>query len=142
MDFRFGIAWVSALVVFSGRTYAQTYTCRAATDSALIVIRNYVVELVTATDTGTVADRVFYDLPTTTANRVTVIGTGRVCSQAGAAYHRAVRPAGTPAISRTLIVLKIGTTRYVVCDMDEVRGEFTPTVVFDKNWVEIKGWES
>jgi hypothetical protein len=142
MHSRFRVFWVSALMMFGSRASAQTYTCRTATDSALIVVRDYVVNLVTATDTGTVADRVFYDLPSTTANKVTVVGTGSVCSQAGAAYHQAVRPAGTPAISRTLIVLKIGATRYVVCDTDEVRGEFTPTVVFDKNWVQIKGWES
>jgi hypothetical protein len=108
----------------------------------VMTVRDYVVTLVTGTDTGTVADRISYDLPSTTANKVTVVGTGTVCSQAGAAYHLAVRPTGTPPISRTLIVLKIGTTRYVVTDGAERRGEFTPTVVFDKNWVHLKGWDS
>jgi hypothetical protein len=124
------------------RASGQTYTCLPASDSTVIPIRDYVVKLVTGTDSATVADRIFYALPSTTANKVTVVGSGTVCSQAGAAYHQAIRPLGTPAISRILVVIKVSTTRIVVRDWAEKNGEFVPTVVFDKNWVRLKGWDS
>lgn len=120
---------------------AQSYTCRPASDSTAIVQRDYLVQLVTATDTGTVADRAAYNLPSTTANKVTVVGSGSVCNSAGTAYHAVVRP-GTPAISRTLTVIKIGSTRYVVGDPNELHGEFSTTIVFDTNWVSLAGWDS
>lgn len=120
---------------------AQTYTCLPATDSTAIIHRDYIVQLVTATDSASVVHRIRYSLPTTTASKVTVITTANICSQAGDAYHNAVRP-GPPPISRTLVVIKVGTNRYVVVDEDEKAGEFTPTVVFDRNWVKLAAWDS
>lgn len=124
------------------RLSGQTYTCLPASDSKVVGLRNYLVTLVTGSDSATVADRLFYDLPSTAANKVTVVASGTTCTQAGGAYHLAVRPPGTPAISRTLQVIKIGTTRYVVRDAAELNGELAPTIVFDKNWVRLKGWDS
>lgn len=122
--------------------YGQTYTCLPSSDSLAINLRAYVVELVTATDSATVADRVLFNLPATTANKVSIETGSSTCSTAAAKFHAAVRPPGTPAVSRTLIVIKVSTTRYVVRDMNETFGEFSPTMIFDKNWVKLAGWDS
>jgi hypothetical protein len=54
--------------------------------------------------------------------------------QAGGAYHAAVTAPGTPPISRTLLVIKVGNTRYVVVDPNETKGEYGINVVFDSQW--------
>jgi hypothetical protein len=94
-----------------------------------------VVRLVTGTDSASVTTRTRYQLPATTASKVTVVTSSTVCNKAGAAYHAAEVPAGTPAISRTLAVVKVGTTRYVVIDPNERVGEYEVNIVFDSKWV-------
>jgi len=124
------------------RTEAQTYTCRVASDSLAIELKDWVVTLVTATDPKFSAKRTAYVLPTTTANKVSVVGSGTTCNAAGGAYHAAVKP-GTPAISRNLILIKVSTTHFVVQDPEELSdGEFAPTVVFNKNWGKLSAWDS
>ncbi|HEY6220512.1 MAG TPA: hypothetical protein VIV65_10675 [Gemmatimonadaceae bacterium] len=132
----------SALGLPVSKGYGQTYTCLPASDSLTINLLGYVVGLVTSTDSTSVAHRVRYGLPTTTASKVTVVTAAKTCTTAAAKYHSAVRPAGTPAISRTLIVIKIGSTNYVVQDINEAAGEFGRTVIFDKNWVRLTEWNS
>jgi hypothetical protein len=133
----------AALVgTLTGSASGQTYTCLPSSDSTVVTFRDYVVTLVTGTDSATVADRISYALPSAMANKVSVVATGSVCSQAGAAYHLAVRPPGTPPISRTLVVIKVSTTRYLVRHAGELNGEFAPTIVFDKNWNKLAGWDS
>jgi len=110
---------------------AQTYTCLGDTTHTLYY---YVVRLVTGTDSATVATRNAYHLPATAASKVTVVTAASACKQAGDAYHAAVTPPGTPPVSRTLLVIKVGTTRYVVVDPNELRGEFEVNVIFDSKW--------
>jgi hypothetical protein len=136
------LAFAIALVLPFGSAKAQTYACLPATDSLTIVDRDYIVELVTSSDTATVADRNRFHLPSTTASKVTVVSSGAACTSAGAAYHTAVTAPGTLAFSRTLTVIKVGTTRYVVRDVNQRVGEFNTTVVFDKNWVKLVAWDS
>jgi len=47
--------------------------------------------------------------------------------------------AGTPPISRTLAVVKIGTTRYVVLDRDHRVGEYEVIDIFDSKWKFLVG---
>ena len=123
--------------------YGQTYMCLLATDSLAINLRDYVVQLVTATDSASVVHRIRYRLPITTANKVSVQTAESTCSTAGAKYHAATSVPGSPAISRTLVVIRIGTTRFVVRDTEWAMGGggYSPTVVFDKNWNKLAGWE-
>jgi hypothetical protein len=114
---------------------AQTYTCLSGTVWAASSLRDYVVRLVTGTDSASVATRTRYQLPATTASKVTVETSSTVCNKAGGAYHSAEVPAGTPAISRTLAVVKVGATRYVVLDPNERVGEYEVNIVFDSKWV-------
>ncbi|MGH9894261.1 MAG: hypothetical protein ACREA0_20210 [bacterium] len=110
---------------------AQTYTCLSDTTHTLY---HFVVRLVTGTDSATVATRDALQLPAVAPSKVTVVTTATVCNKAGDAYHAAVTPAGTPPVSRTLVVVKVGSTRYVVLDPNELRGEFESNIVFDAKW--------
>jgi hypothetical protein len=130
-----------ALPIAAAAAQGQTYTCLAASDSTTIVDRDWIVALVTGSDQATVTTRTAYNLPSTTANKVTVVGSGSTCNSAGAAFHAAVAP-GTPAVSRTLTVIKVGTTRYVVQDTSYDEEGHSVIVVFDKNWVKLSEWDS
>jgi len=119
---------------------AQTYKCLPDTAEQSEVLRDYVVDLVTGTDSGIVTNRRLYHLPAVAKSKVTVVTTSSVCSQAGAAYHRAVTAPGTPPVSRTLVVIKVGTTRYVVLDPNHRNGEFESNLVFDTHWTLLIGF--
>jgi len=128
------LAWqvsVVFLMLVPRPSVGQTYTCLPDAPHELY---SYVVRLVTATDSATVATRNTYHLPAVSASKVTGVPTGSVCTQAGGAYHAAVSAPGTPPISRTLLVIRVGNTRYVVVDPNETKGEYGINVVFDSQW--------
>ncbi len=116
---------------------AQTYTCLPDTTHALYY---FVARLATATDSATVATRNALQLPAVARSKVTVVTTASVCKQAGDAYHAAVTPPGTPPVSRTLVVIKVGMTRYVVLDPNERTGEFRNNIVLDSKWKFLIGF--
>jgi len=119
---------------------AQTYTCLPDTAERVVVLRDYVVRLVTEADTALVATRIRYQLPKVAASKVTVVTSASICANAGNAYHAAVTSPGTAAISRTLVVLKVGSTRYVVTDPSQTAGEFQMYAVFDSKWKWLAGF--
>lgn len=121
---------------------AQAYTCLPDTAEAAELLRNYVVDLVTGTDSATIATRERSELPAVSASKVTVVTTTSVCNAAGDAYHTAVTPPGTSPVSRTLAVVKVGTTRYVVLDPNHRSGEFEFHAVFDRRWAYLTGFTS
>ncbi len=117
----------------------ETYTSLPDTAHTLY---HRVVRLVTGTDSAMVNNRALYNLPAVAESKVTVVTTSSVCNQASAAYHAAVTPPRTPAISRTPVVVKVGNSRYVVTDPNQQAGEFDVTAVFDGNWNRLAGWAS
>jgi len=139
---RLPFAWlmIGALFISVPRSgLGQTYTCLPDTTHTLY---SYVVRLVTGTDSAMVTNRTLYHLPGVAKSKVTVVTTSSVCNQAGAAYHAAVTPPGTPAVSRTLVVVKVSNSRYVVTDPNQQAGEFEVTEVFDSHWNRLAGWAS
>ncbi len=126
-----GSAWVAR---------AQTYTCLPNTAEETQVLYNAVVSIVTGTDSLAAATRSAYQLPAVAASNVSVVTTSSTCTQAGAAYHAAVTPPGTPAVSRTLVVIKVGSTRYVVVDPNQRAGEFLEHEVFDSHCTLLIGF--
>src|SRR5436190_23370966 len=134
------LVWLMSCTVGLGASRpasAQTYTCLSDTTHTLYY---YVVRLVTGTDSALVANRTRYNLPSVDKSKVSVVTTATICRQAGAAYHAAVTPPSTPPVSRTRVVVKVGTTRYVVVDPNQKAGEFEVNEVFDKNWNRLAGW--
>ncbi len=100
----------------------QTYTCLGGTAQQAHLLYDHVVSLVPGTDSATVVTRNLYHLPAVAASKVGIVTTASVCTQAGDAYHAAITDPGTPLVSRTLVVIKVGTTRYVVLDLNEHGG--------------------
>jgi hypothetical protein len=126
---------LGAVLLWGSATSAsgQTYTCLTASDSGAISLRDYIVSLVTATtDTAVTSTRDLYQLPATTASNVTIQSGAATCNKAGAAYNAAQN--ANPAISRTLVVIKIGSTRFVVLDPNQRAGEFQVHTIFDSKW--------
>ena len=130
------------LVVGVSRGIGQTYTCLPDTSPDAVVLKEYVVRLVTGTDSESVATRNRYQLPAVTASKVTVQTSAATCNSAGAAYHAAETAPGTPPISRSLVVVKVSTTRYVVLDIKELVGEYKINNVFDSKWKYLIGFTS
>lgn len=129
------VAKLLCLVAFAASgARGQTYTCLPDTAESASVLHDYLVGLVTGSDSASVATRTRYQLPVVVASKVTVETSSRTCNSAGAAYHAAETPSGTPPISRTLVVVKVGNTRYVVLDPNHLVGEYDVNVVFDAGW--------
>jgi len=134
-----------AAILPGGSATAQTYTCLPSSHELTVDLRNHILWMVTTADTSAAADRTAYNLPTTTANKVTVVTAANQCAQAGAAYHAAVTPSGTPAVSRLMLsVLKVANDRYVVQDWSHTSstGVHAITVVFDKHWNRLSAWHN
>jgi hypothetical protein len=130
-----GVLVVSLLISgVSSAARAQSYTCLPDTAMDARIMYNTVVRLVTGTDSATVRTRNALQLPAVAASKVSVVTTGSACAKAGDAYHTAVTPAGTPPVSRTLVVIKVGSNRYVVKDPSHRVGEFRNNIIFDATW--------
>lgn len=135
-----GLILLVLLALVTRTSAAQTYACDATSKDAG-ALKSYVTRL-TSGDLAQDSTRITYKLPQTTAKQVTLVTTKSVCQQAAQAYHRAVRGPTPPQISRTVVVVKVGTTRYVVLDPVEREGEYEVTVIFDATFVPLAAFNS
>jgi len=114
---------------------AQSYQCASSNDELAFAVRRRVVQVVTAgTDTGSVATRAMYNLPSTTAAKVTYVTTGSTCVSAGQLFYVTVGNPPSAADTLKVLVLKVGTTRFVVYSLGYHAGEFSAAVTFDSKW--------
>jgi hypothetical protein len=136
MTNRFRHALFAAVVALVGAAQlrAQTYTCESSTSPAATSTRDRIVRLVTATDSSAAARRAAYQLPVATASAVTFVTNKTTCETAGTAYTAARNTTATSSLSRSMIVVKVGTTSYVLFDAHERFGEFEFTVITDLNF--------
>jgi len=114
---------------------SQSFSCVPAQHPQAIVLKNYVVRLVTAStaDTLVANTRSRYDLPAVSASAVRIETDKKRCESAAKGYHEALHP-GVPQVSRSVVVIKVGSSRYVVLDPAERAGEFQVHVVMDNHW--------
>ena len=124
------------------RVSAQTYTCRSATSAETLAMQDYMVRLVTGSDSVTVATRTAYQLPSLAASKVSVVTNTNTCKSAGVAYEKAINPSGTPAVSRSMVVIQIGTTRYGILDPNEKNGEYEINMIIDNKFVVLAKFSS
>ena len=120
---------------------AQTYTCQPTNSPSSVALKDYAVRL-TGGDPSLAETRQVYQLPTANASQVTIVKTTRTCQQAALAYNKALRGPSAPQISRSVSVIKIGSTRYLVLDPAEREGEYEVTVVFDAAFVPLSSFTS
>ena len=115
---------------------AQTYTCAPATSDDAVNVRDYMIRLVTATtDTSLVETRTAYRLPALDSSKVSIVTNAKTCGSAAVAYNKAIHGANAPAVSRNIVVVKIGTTRYVLIDPLERYGEYGINVITNSSFV-------
>ncbi len=132
---------VSACSIGVHAAEAQTYTCAASTSSAVVTLQDYALRL-TGGDPSLDRKRQSYQLPSVPASKVQIVKTKSVCQQAAQAYNKAVRGNSAPQVSRSVAVIKIGTTRYLVTDPAEREGEFGVTVIFDASFAPLLAFNS
>lgn len=137
----FGLLLVGACAFGFKPATAQTYTCQPIDSPSSIALKDYAVRL-TGGDPSLAQTRQLYQLPVTQASKVTIVKTSSVCQQAAQAYNKAVRGAAAPQISRSVSVVKIGSTRYLVVDPAERAGEYEVNVVFDAAFVPLSSFNS
>ncbi len=83
-----------------------------------------------------------YNMPRVAASDVQAVTDRRICRRAARAYHTAVRGPGVPQVSRRVVVIKVGSTRYLVLDPAEREGEFEVTVIFDSRFAPLLAFNS
>lgn len=126
------VALLLGSVVPIGRELlAQTYNCVSTTSEETTALRDDVLSLVTGTDSRVIEKRNRFQLLAATAAQVSVVTQKNTCKNAALAYHAALTPPGTPAISRNMIVIKVANNRYVITDPTEKTGEFGMVMVTD-----------
>jgi hypothetical protein len=136
-----GLLLVGACAVGIRPATAQTYTCQPTNSPSSVALKDYAVRL-TGGDPSLEETRQLHQLPTIQASKVTIIKTNSICQQAAQAYNKAVRGASAPPISRSVSVVKIGTTRYLVIDPAERAGEYEITVIFDAAFAPLSSFNS
>jgi hypothetical protein len=132
---------IGAFTFGTNAAAAQTYSCEPATSPHTLALQDYVTRL-TGADPALVQKRGAYQLPAVTASQIQVIKTKSTCQQAAQAYNKAVRGDSAPQISRSVVVIKVGTNRYFVLDPTEREGEFEVTVIFDSEFKPLAAFNS
>jgi hypothetical protein len=136
-----GLLLVGACAFGINSATAQTFTCQPTNSPSSVALKDYAVRL-TGGDPSLAQTRQVYQLPTAQAAKVTIVKTASTCQQAAQAYNKAVRGASAPQISRSVSVIKIGSTRYLVLDPTERQGEYEVTVIFDAAFVPLRAFNS
>jgi hypothetical protein len=117
------------------------YACEAATSPNAVALLDYVTRL-TGGDPVLELKRRAYLLPTATSSQIQVIQIKSTCERAGQAYHKTVRGTSAPQVSRSMVVIRVGTKRYVVLDPKERQGEWEITLIFDSAFTALIGFNS
>lgn len=128
------ILWAALL---AGALPAQTYTCYSPTSDHTVGLHAEVVSLVTGSDALVIAKRDTLRLLPASASQVSIVTQTNKCKSAAQAYHAAVRP-GTPAISRSMIVIKVANSRYVLADPTERQGEYGTIMSTDASFNRLR----
>ena len=124
----------------SGNAALPTFKCSDANDEDTVTLRNYLVRLVTASAGSELdSNRVLYRLPSGAPSIVVHQTRRSLCTQAAQAYHNAVDP-GRPQVSRTVVVIMVGTDRYVVLDPAYRYGEFQYHIIFDSVFTKLQAF--
>jgi hypothetical protein len=116
--------------------HAQTYTCLPASGEDARSLLEFAVRL-TGADPSLDAARRQFSLPITAASKVTIVTKQSLCAEAAKAFHRHIRGGSVPPTSRSVVVVKVGATRYLVSDPAESPDVAEFVVVTDAAFVAI-----
>lgn len=141
---------LTILTVGVTQARAQTHQCVPSSNDYAVGLRENVRELVTGTHAQYDTLRTLYHLLPANSGQVSIVTQASKCQDAGAAFEgelspplatAAEKPPVTPAprtsaavVSRNMIVIKVHTSRYVISDVNYVRGEWRTAFVTDQNF--------
>jgi hypothetical protein len=114
------------ITMTAGKTGAQGSSCLPA-DSLSAHLVDYVVEVVTGSDSTDAALRQRLGFAGVQASQVSAVTSGQACKKAADAFDQL---AGTPSSGRRVYVVKVGKSRYVVRDPGDKAGEWGSVHVF------------
>lgn len=129
---------ITLALCMPSRGDAQSMSCLPQNGWHNTSLRSYLQGLVTAAP-GSPLDSVRAEtqLPAGSASSVVIQKQKNLCTQAAQAYHVAIKPSGLPQVSRQVVLIKVGSNRYVVWDPAERSGEFGVYVVFDTTFTKL-----
>jgi hypothetical protein len=133
LGFLFALAVLGSSACASVRVHAQSM-CLPDTADYSLTQRDWVVEVVTGTDTLSARMRNAYNLPAVTALDVIIVTDPTACSQAAqvmaAQYNRQQYP---------VMLIRAGAQRYVVHDGQPLApGGYLPTLVLDQHFAVLE----
>jgi hypothetical protein len=105
-----------------------------STAAALATVKSQLVQLVTATDTGTARMRSELNIPSLLASDVTIVTSAQTCAKAASAL--AALTTGGSA-SDGAWVFSLGTTRYFAFNGKQKGAGNTYAVIFDRKFVKL-----
>lgn len=109
--------------------------CRGA-DSATIGRIASVKKMMISSDSRWTATRTAYNLPIVNDTAIVVVADSATCASAASAYNGAL-PSAARVSGRSVYVIRVGSTRYVVWDISSVDGlddEHEVVVVLDSSY--------
>lgn len=126
----FVASWVVLSVARPSDGLAQSQ-CRAA-DSVTAAQISVVHDMMTRTESRWTATKAAYQLPTVSDSAIVVVADSSVCAQAAAAYNVAL-PSDLRVTGRSVYVVRVGATRYLVWDptRDSGNDEYDVVIVLD-----------
>lgn len=122
---------VGAITANPGKTEARQTACLAATPSTATVLAD-LREMMTATDSESVAARDSLNIPAATETEVVTVQSDSVCAGAAATY-RAARGEGSPP--RPVWVFELGPLYYAALDPEAKLGEWGHLVIMTRIFV-------
>jgi hypothetical protein len=124
------VALVPLVAIVSSSAGAQTSGACLPRDAMMTNIIGYFTGMVTSTSPADVAFRDSLGLSRVTPSQIVAVNDRRLCTRAARKINEL---ATTPKLQRSLYVARLGSS-FAVLDPTMKAGEWTPAMVFEKNW--------
>lgn len=131
-----GLLFVAGLALVSGPTRASGQSRCMASDSSSSAEIVALKRMMTSTDTRWTSTRDAYSLPVVSDTAIVLISDTSLCGQAADAYNAAL-PAALQVSNRSVYVIRVGSSRYVVWDPQTANSsasEFQVLMVLDQTF--------
>lgn len=143
MTMRVHIFTTSLLVstcLISRPAMAQSGSACRPTDKYASHLQSELISMATAARADS-SVRAAFHLPLVTASDVQIVSDSATCASAAAAYDREmVRLFNETSRSRTVHVVRVGTSGYAIMDPSEQAGEWIPVVFVDTSFAYVSNW--
>ncbi len=85
--------------------------------------------------------RTGFSVPQVPVGEITIVSDSSLCATAADTYNRQMhRLYGTPLVSRTVDVVRVGSGGYAITDATEIAGEWLPVIFVGTTFVYVSIW--